>query len=501
MKKFYITTPIYYANDKPHIGSAYPTIASDVLARYHRLKGEEVFFLTGTDEHGNKVAKTAEENNLSPKEFTDQISASFMLAWDILDISQDHFIRTTSIEHKNGVEKVLNKMKEAGAIYEGEYLGLYCNGCESFVTEKELIDGLCPVHKVRPEEVREKNYFFNLKKYLPELERKIIEDEIRIMPESKKKEVIGLFKQGMEDFSISRESVKWGIKLPFDEKQVTYVWVDALSNYITGLGYGSNDESRLEKFWPADIHVIGKDILKFHAVYWPAMLMAIGIETPKVVFAHGFFTVDGQKMGKSLGNIIDPTELVKEFGSDAVRYLLLAQFPFGQDGDFKAGDFVLQYNADLANGVGNLSSRVLAMTEKYFNGEVPEKDHELEVSVKDIWRDYEAAAEIFAVDKMILAIKSLVSLGDGYVEKNKPWELAKTDPDRLAKVIYNLLELLRHLGLMIYPVMPQAAEKLLANLAWADEYKNQNLEASMAWGGLETKAKVEKGEGLFPRIS
>ncbi|MFA4871855.1 MAG: methionine--tRNA ligase [Patescibacteria group bacterium] len=499
MPKFYITTPIYYVNDVPHIGHAYTTIAADVLARYHRLTGDEVFFLTGTDEHGTKVAQSAEKAGRTPQEFCDINSAAFQMAWDRLDISNDYFIRTTSELHKNGVASFLNKLKDAGAIYESEYEGLYCVGCERFITEKELVDGKCPDHKIEPERLKEKNYFFNLKKYLPQVERLIDSGELKIMPKSRRKEVLGLFKQGLEDFSISRESVKWGIELPFTKSQVAYVWVEALMNYVTALGYGQ-DEEKFKKFWPAEIHLMAKDIIKFHAVYWPALLLAVGEKIPKVVFAHGFFTIDGEKMGKTLGNAIDPNALIDALGSDAVRYLLLSQFPFGQDGDIKAGNFAIQYNADLANGIGNLVSRVLAMAEKYFGGAVPETtNNDLKKDVEEIWAAYHKAMGEFAIDKAIEAIKKLNSVCDIYIENNRPWELAKTNEERLIEVMYNLLEAMRHLGLMLYPIIPMTAQKIMAGLGWSD-FISQRLDDIAVWGRLEAGTKIAKPEALFPRL-
>ena len=499
MSKFYITTPIYYANGEPHIGSAYPTIASDVLARYHRLRGDETFFLTGTDEHGAKIAEAAEKEGMGPQEFVDQIAAKFQFAWDELNISNDDFIRTTSERHKAGVRKLLQKLKDAEAIYEGKYEGFYCQGCEAFVTERDLEDGKCPIHRSVPQLISETNYFFNLKKYLPQVEKLIDAGEIKIVPESKRNEVLGLFKQEIGDFSVSRSSLKWGIPLPWDESQVAYVWADALSNYITALGYGSEDESLLEKFWPADLHVLGKDILKFHCIFWPAMLIAAGLPAPKSIFVHGFFTVDGHKMGKSQGNVIDPLILKRDFGADASRYLLLSQFPFGQDGDIKAEQFVAQYNSDLANGAGNFASRVTAMAEKYFGGIVPPRSEELRAEMSKIIADYESSLETFDVSGAITAVKAALTLGDGYVEKNKPWELAKTDEARLKEVIYNLLEVLRHLGIMLYPIMPETADKIMAALGQADFAKSK-YELLAVWGLLEPGDKTAKNEPLFPRI-
>ncbi|MFA6422010.1 MAG: methionine--tRNA ligase [Candidatus Buchananbacteria bacterium] len=500
MEKFYITTPIYYSNAEPHIGHSYPTIAADVLARYHRLKGEEVYFLTGLDEHGAKIAEAAQKAGKELQEFCDEIAAKYQFVWDELDISNDDFIRTTSIRHRDGVNKLLVQLKEVGAIYEGEYEGYYCQGCEAFVTEKELVDGLCPIHKKKPQFIHEKNYFFNLKKYLPEIEKAIDDGSLKVIPQIRRKEVLGLFKQDIPDFSISRQSLKWGIPLPWDQNQVAYVWVDALMNYVTALGYGSAEDINFRKFWPAELHLVGKEIIKFHCIFWPAILFAVGLPMPKNIFAHGWFTVDGQKMGKSIGNIIDPHDLIKEFGTDATRYLLLSQFPFGQDGDIKLGNFSIQYNSDLANGIGNLVSRVAAMSEKYFEGSVPAKNDELKLDVSKIWQRYDSAMESFNVYDAISAIKELNALADGYVEKNKPWQLAKSDNVALAKVIYNLLEVIRNLGIMLYPIMPDTATKILISLGQED-FTNYSINDLKEWGRLMPKTVIKKNEALFPRLN
>jgi len=499
MSRFYITTPIYYSNGEPHIGSAYPTIAADVLARYHRLKGDDTWYLTGVDEHGAKMAEAAQAANKTPQEFCDEMAAKFQECWDELNISNNDFIRTTSERHKAGVNFFLNKLHDAGAIYEGEYEGFYCQGCEAFVTEKELVNGQCPIHCQKPSLIKEKNYFFDLKKYLPQVQKMIDSDEILILPKTKKNEVLGLFKQEISDFSVSRQNLKWGIAIPWDKSQVTYVWVEALMNYVTALGLGSDDTSKLDKFWPADVHIVGKDIIKFHCIFWPAMLIAAGLPVPKAVFAHGFFTVDGQKMGKSLGNVIDPFNLIKEFSTDATRYLLLSQFPFGQDGDIKASQFAIQYNSDLANGIGNFASRVTTMAEKYFSGVVPARDAELKNEVEKIWSDYQLSLDNFQVDGAIEAIKKINQLGDGYVEASKPWELAKVDPERLSTVIYNLLEILRHLALLLWPIIPDTSEKIMAALGQGD-FNSKDIKTLQVWGLLEPGAKVKKSEALFPRI-
>ncbi len=475
MKKFYITTPIYYVNDKPHIGHAYTTIAADVLARYYRQKEQEVFFLTGTDEHGAKVAESAAEVGMEPQKFCDINSEKFKQVFEALDITHDYFIRTTSERHAIGVKKFLQKLYDNGDIYEGTYEGLYCVGCEKFITEKELVDGQCPEHKKVPDHVSEKNYFFNLKKYLSEVQRLIEADRISVKPAARKKEVLGLFKQGLDDFSVSREKVEWGISLPFDETQKTYVWVEALQNYITAIGYGDN-EAYFEAWWPADVHLMAKDIIKFHAIYWPALLLAAGLPVPKIIYAHGFFSLDGQKMAKSLGNVIDPSDLVAEFGVDATRYLLLSQFPFGQDGDIKRSLFKEKYNADLANNLGNLVSRVLNMLEKYCDGTIPREEEspiylahidekierlEFDVALRELWQ---------AVDKANLII-----------DESKPWDLAKDSRSRgrLEIILSQLAAFLLDFAATVRPFMPSAAAQII--------------------GSLESK-KITKGDPLFKRI-
>ncbi|MFH1456621.1 MAG: methionine--tRNA ligase, partial [Patescibacteria group bacterium] len=366
--KYYITTPIYYVNDKPHIGHAYTTVVADVLARWRRQQGDDVFYLTGTDEHGTKVAQSAEAQNKSPQEFCDEVSQIFKDRWQNLNISNDHFIRTTDKDHKERVKEIFTKLKNTTTpkgnevIYAGEYKGLYCTGCEKFLTDKEIVDGKCPDHKTVPEELSEKNYFFRLSDYKEILEEKIKKDEFKILPISRKNEALALL-DFIDDFSVSRETVKWGIDLPFDKTQKSYVWVDALSNYITAIGYPDKMDE-FNKWWPADAHLMAQDILKFHAIYWPAMLLALDIPLPKLEYIHGFFTIDGQKMSKSLGNVIDPDELVDKYGIDPTRYLLLSQFSFGQEADIQAERFPEKYNADLANGLGNLVARISNLLEK-----------------------------------------------------------------------------------------------------------------------------------------
>jgi methionyl-tRNA synthetase len=459
---FYITTPIYYVNDQPHIGHAYTTIAADALARWHRQKGDDVFFLTGTDEHGAKVAESAHKAGKEPKAFTDENSRKFQEVFERLAITNDRFLRTTDDDHVRRVQLFMAKLKKSGAIRRGVYEGLYCTGCENFLTEKELVDGKCPVHKRSPERIKEENYFFKLTDYLPEVRTLIETHAIRIEPESRRREALGLLDQGLEDFSISREKVAWGIPFLDDPKQTIYVWVEALQNYITAIGYGE-DAQQFKRYWPSVTHLMAKDILKFHTIYWPALLLAAGEEPPKRIFLHGFFTVNGEKMSKSLGNVIDPKTLADQFGSDGTRWLLLGQFPFGDDGDIRADQFATQYNADLANGIGNLASRILTMIQKFTGGEVPSGDG-VSAATQSLTRKAITAVDeafaAFAFHRALREIRSLVAEGDGIVDREKPWELAKNDPARLAHVLTDLLAILGAVAVCIRPLLPNASREL-----------------------------------------
>jgi methionyl-tRNA synthetase len=509
-----ITTPIYYVNDKPHIGQAYATIAADVLARFHRAKGEETFFLTGTDEHGSKVEETARKLGKTPQELCDQNVAYFKKAWSSLDISYDYFVRTTDSRHRQAVEKLLTVLHQAitedgeKVIYPGEYSGLYCVGCEKFITEKELVNGLCPDHLQPPKLVTEKNYFFRLSAYLDKVEELIRTDRLKISPEERKKETLGLLKQGLDDFSISREKVTWGIPLPFDPRQNAYVWVDALPNYISAVGYG-DDPNEFKKWWHEGrvTHLIGKDILKFHCIFWPAMLLALGQEPPNEIFLHGFFTVDGQKMSKTLGNVVDPEYLVGQYGSDAARYLLLTQFPFGQDGDIQVERFVEKYNADLANDLGNLVSRVAKMVTSYCHGQIP-RASEYEPADEQLQREAAGCAEKVwqSVEKMNLnqaidQVMALVRSANRYVESQAPWTLVKQGKeDRLATVLYTGCETLRIISILFYPVLPQKCQKIRELLGFSDQTRKPSLEEAESWGVLEPGSRIGTSEALFPRL-
>lgn len=513
-RRYFITTPIYYVNDKPHIGHTYTTVAADILSRFHRLKGDEVFFLTGTDEHGSKVAEEAEKLKLSPQELCDRNSQLYKNAWEKLNISCDYFVRTTDERHIQAVEKLLKRLNQAQdekgqkIVYPGEYTGLYCVGCEKFITEKELVNGLCPSHLKPPQKVSEKNYFFRLSSYLPLVEKLISEGKIKILPGEKKNETLGLFKQELEDFSISREKVTWGITLPFDPTQKTYVWVDALPNYISAIGYGDNPEE-FKKWWTEGkvIHLMAKDILKFHNIYWPAILLAAGEKPPDLIFNHGFFTVNGQKMGKSLGNVIDPYYLAEKYGSDATRYLLLTHFPFGQDGDIQEKRLEEKYNSDLANDFGNLASRVLKLIKENFQGEIPQpsdyqhEERELQdLAEKTVDVVFDSIEEL-DINQALDEVLKLVRYTNRYVDKTAPWNLAKLkDKSRLGTVLYASAETLRFISFLFYPALPEKCQKLREILGLSKEESIPDLRKEKEWGYLKPGTKIGEIIPLFPRL-
>jgi methionyl-tRNA synthetase len=501
--KFYLTTPIYYVNDVPHIGHAYTTIAADVIARYHRARGVDVFFLTGTDEHGAKVAEAAAARGVDPKRFVDEIVPRFQDAWRALDISHDYFIRTSDERHEDGARKFLAKMYAADDVYKGTYSGLYCVGCERFYQPDELTpDGKCPLHLRAPEQYSEENWFFRLSKYGQLLERAIADGQFQVEPVSRKNEVLGKIRAGLQDISISRASLTWGIQLPWDPSQTCYVWIEALMNYVTAIGYG-DDPEQFARYWPAEVHLMAKDILWFHSVIWPAMLISAGIAPPRTVFAHGFFTINGQKMSKSLGNVIAPQELVERYGADASRYLLLSEFPFGVDGNIALDSFDQRFNADLANDLGNLLNRTVSMINRYFEGAVPSlpappdaTDEPLVSAAAALDGRIEQALAGLEFSVAMEGVRSVVSAANRYVDQTQPWALAKSDRVRLAAVLANLAEVLRVVAIQLQPVMPGAAARMLEQLGLAAD-----LPGGRAWGAFPRDARViARPTPLFPKL-
>lgn len=472
MEKYYITTAIDYVNASPHIGHAYEKIAADILARYHRIQGHKVFFLTGVDEHGSKVERSAQQANLSPRAFCDEMSARFEQAWRSLDVSFDRFIRTTDEEHVAVVQEMFRRLQEKGDIYKSQYTGLYCEGCEDFVRERDLEDGNCAVHKRPPRPLQEENYFFRLGKYKPLIKEWIEKNPDVVLPESRRKQVINqLDDPEVTDFSVSRSrnALKWGIAVPDDEDQVIYVWIDALTNYLTGGGGFKNGS---DKFWPADLHLIGKDIIKFHAIYWPAMLMAADQPLPGRVYAHGFITVEGQKISKSLGNVIDPTALVEQYGSDAIRFFLFAGTPFDQDGDFSREELQRRVNAELANNLGNLLNRTLTLVERNCGGVVPKAEPEetLRQQANTIHSVVRKFMDNYEFAKTIEAIFALVDQANKYLNDEKPWTLFKEGKNREAEqVLFTCLEVLRRAAMNLYPFTPRLAKEIWYQLGYDDE--------------------------------
>ena len=469
-KKFYVTTPIYYVNDRPHLGHSYTTIAADVLARYFRLQGERVFFLTGTDEHGAKIEKAAQKADKTPKQLCDQNSKIFRKTWENLNISYDNFIRTTDADHIKTVQKVLQILYDKKFIYKGIYEGFYCVGCEQYKTKTDLINGKCPEHQIKPEIIREENYLFKLSQFEDILRKKIKSDEFEIIPKERKNEVLGFLKRGLQDISISRQKVKWGIPLPFDKKHTAYVWVDAFLNYLTGLGW-KGDIKNLPEFWPPNIHLMSKDILRVHATIWPALLLALDMPLPRKLFIHGYFTINGQKMSKSLGNVIWPEELIEKFGVDATRYLLLSSCSFGKDGDISWQKLIERYNSDLASGIGNLVSRVITMSVKSNpKSQIPNSKFKKEINKTR--REYKKALEEFKFNKVLEEIWKLISFCDRYIEKERPWEKSKNQE----QTIKNLLFALMNIAEMLEPFLPETSESILKQI------------------------KAKKSKPLFPRI-
>lgn len=499
---FYITTPIYYVNDLPHIGHIYTTVVADTVARYKRMRGFDVRFLTGTDEHGQKMDRTAREQGITPRELADRVFGRYPPLWKTLEITHDDFIRTTEARHHAGVHALIALLQKNGDIYKGSYEGWYCAGCEAFFPESQLVDGKCPDQGHPVELLKEESYFFRLSAYQEPLLRFYRENPECIRPASRYNEVVRFVEMGLKDLSISRVSLKWGIPWPGDPEHVVYVWLDALANYITALGFGSADQALFRRFWPANLHLVGKDILRFHCVYWPAFLMSAGLPLPKQVFGHGWWLRDERKMSKSLGNVVRPDYLIERFGPDALRYFLLREMTFGQDASFSDEGFLGRYNADLANGLGNASSRVLAMARRYFEGKTPPEPCEestLRAAAETAVRRYVEAMDAYEFQRALEAVWELLTAVDGYVNEKAPWAMVKAEgvgSPALSRVLYNCLEALRLTAVMVGPVMPAAAARLLAQLGVGTAAAN---DAALRWGGLQVNQKLGAEGALFPR--
>ena len=507
MSKFYITTPIYYVNAEPHTGHAYTTIAADVLARYHRLKGDDVMFLTGIDEHGENIEKIAAQNGVPPQAYCDMMAPTFSELWTKLDISHDVFLRTTSELHQTGVRKLLSALYETGDIYKDKYRGYYCRPCERFFTEKEQSqEKVCPIHKLPLEWVEEENYFFALSRYQNRLIEHIRDNPQFIQPDSRRNEMLSVLQSGLENVSISRASVSWGIPLPFDSEHISYVWIEALTNYITALDY-SGDRENYCKFWPADVHLMAKDIARFHAIMWPAMLMALELPLPRQIVVHGFLTNEGEKISKTKGNVIDMPGLIDEFGLDAFRYFFMREFSFGNDGDYRKDRFILRYNADLANDLGNLLNRTLGLVVKNFESiPQPTMPGEFDDEVKQMGQETISKVDTLmgecSFDMALEELWEFVRRINRYIQQTEVWTLAKAADSRarMGTILYNSMEALRIIAVLLSPFMPSTSVRMRYQLGLGDSSDAERLHTLLSWGGLRPGQPLGEAEPIFPRI-